>query len=204
MTANCLRLKNILIDRDGTLIEERQYLGDPDGVALIPGAAAGLKELSDAGCRLFLVTNQSGIGRGYFGMDGFLAVQRRIDELLERSSIFLADQAFCPHAPEERCPCRKPATGMWERLRERHGLRPEESAMIGDKPEDISFGRRAGLAVTILVLTGHGRRSAERLGIDASGQPLFFPEQDSPDQPHVVAADLGTASRWLLGQTARQ
>jgi D-glycero-D-manno-heptose 1,7-bisphosphate phosphatase len=198
-----LRLKNILIDRDGTLIEERHYLSDPEGVSLIPGAAAGLKALSDAGCRLFLVTNQSGIGRGYFGLDAFQAVQRRVVDLLESSSIFLADQAFCPHAPEERCACRKPATGMWDRLRDIHGLRPEESAMIGDKPEDISFGRRAGLAATILVLTGHGGRSAEKLGIDASGEPLFFPEQSSPELPDVVAADLGTASRWILDQTAR-
>jgi D-glycero-D-manno-heptose 1,7-bisphosphate phosphatase len=192
-----LRLRNVLLDRDGTLIEERNYLSDPDGVALITGAAQGLQAIQKAGGRLFLVTNQSGIGRGYFDLNEFAAVQKRVAEHLSRSSITLTGQTFCPHAPEDGCSCRKPHIGMWERLRDLHHLRAEETVMIGDKPEDILFGRRAGLAATILVLTGHGREAAERMGVPLTRDMLDL-EGDDRELPHVIAADLGTAARWIL------
>jgi D-glycero-D-manno-heptose 1,7-bisphosphate phosphatase len=193
-----LRLRNVLLDRDGTLIEERHYLSDPEGVSLIPGAVQGLKELKRAGCRLFLVTNQSGIGRGYFDLNAYAAVQGRIDELLSRASITLTGQAFCPHAPQERCSCRKPALGMWERLRDLHDLRPEESVMVGDKAEDVLFGRRAGLAASILVLTGHGKDAAKRLELPQTTTAMTLPESDRLDLPHAVVADLGAAARWII------
>jgi D-glycero-D-manno-heptose 1,7-bisphosphate phosphatase len=167
-------------------------------VALIPGAVEGLQGLLRSGLRLFLVTNQSGIGRGYFDLQAYQAVQQRIEQLLSRSSISLSGQLFCPHAPEERCPCRKPAPGMWERLRALHDLEACESVMIGDKPEDVLFGRRCGLAATILVLTGHGRDAALRLGLPATRDSLTLPESDRMDLPHAVAVDLEAAARWVL------
>jgi D-glycero-D-manno-heptose 1,7-bisphosphate phosphatase len=193
-----LRLRNVLLDRDGTLIEERHYLSDPDGVALIPGVAQGLHAIQNAGGRLFLVTNQSGIGRGYFDQNDFTAVQKMVEEHLSRSAITLTGQTFCPHAPEEGCSCRKPEVGMWEQLRVLHHLRPEESVMVGDKAEDILFGRRAGLALTILVLTGHGRKAAEQLDVPLTEDVLELAEDDNGKLPHVVAADLGIAARWIL------
>ncbi|NHZ48831.1 HAD-IIIA family hydrolase, partial [Nitratidesulfovibrio liaohensis] len=112
----------VLLDRDGTVIEDRHYLSDPSGVTLLPGAARGLAALAAAGARLFLVTNQSGIARGYFTEADLHACNARLDELLGEHGVSLADTAFCPHGPDDGCACRKPAPGMWLTLRDRHGL----------------------------------------------------------------------------------
>ncbi|WP_461210765.1 D-glycero-alpha-D-manno-heptose-1,7-bisphosphate 7-phosphatase [Desulfocurvus sp. DL9XJH121] len=196
-------LQNVILDRDGTVIRDRHYLSDPDGVELLPGAARGLARLAGAGVRLFLASNQSGIGRGYFGLDEHQAVQARLDEVLAGAGVRLAGAAFCPHAPEDGCACRKPATGMWEDLAREHGLDAQATAMVGDKPADVSMGLNAGLAATVLVLTGKGRESAEKLGLP----PLTGPCMELPERregwPHAVAEDLDAASRWLLEQGGR-
>ena len=157
----------VLFDRDGTVIFDRHYLSDPDGVELIPGTGEALAHLGVAGIASYLVSNQSGIGRGYFPESGWYACQARLDELLATFGAKLEDSRFCPHDPEEHCNCRKPGTGMWESLREAHGLEASSCAMVGDKPEDLRFGINAGLAAAVLVLTGKGEKSAEKLGLDA-------------------------------------
>ena len=157
----------VLFDRDGTVIFDRHYLSDPDGVELIPGTGEALARLGAAGIASYLVSNQSGIGRGYFPESGWYACQARLDELLAAFGAKLEDSRFCPHDPEEHCHCRKPGTGMWESLREKYGLESSSCAMVGDKPEDLRFGINAGLAAAVLVLTGKGEKSAAKLGLDA-------------------------------------
>ena len=155
-----MTLSAVLFDRDGTVIFDRHYLSDPAGVELIPGTGEALARLGRAGIASYLVSNQSGIGRGYFPESAWYACQERLDELLAQKGAKLEDTRFCPHDPEVSCSCRKPGTGMWESLREAHGL-------VGDKPEDLRFGINAGLAAAVLVLTGKGMKSAEKLGLDA-------------------------------------
>lgn len=157
----------VLFDRDGTLIVDRHYLGDPAGVELIPGTGEGLAALRSHGVRSFVISNQSGIGRGYFPESGWHACEARLGELLEPFGAVLDDERFCPHAPEEACRCRKPDTGMWESLKAEHGLNEENCAMVGDKVEDLLFGANAGLCAAVLVLTGKGEASAAKLGLDA-------------------------------------
>lgn len=178
-------LRNILLDRDGTIIRECNYLHDPDQVSLLPGAAGALVNLQRAGCRLILLTNQSGIGRGYFPESDYHAVHERLEEILALHKIEFTDALYCPHAPNEGCSCRKPATGMWQKLVQRHDLRPEESVMIGDKLADADFGRNAGLAATILVLTGHGEKERAKLA------------QQPERAPDFIAPNLELAARWL-------
>jgi len=198
----------VLLDRDGTVIEDRHYLSDPSGVALLPGAARGLAALAVAGARLFLVTNQSGIGRGYFTEADLHACNDRLGELLGEHGVALADTAFCPHGPDDGCACRKPAPGMWLTLRDRHGLRAADTAMVGDKPEDVAFGRDAGLGRVVLVLTGKGQAAARTLGVPVPEGDAAVREPDPadlaarPDWPHVVARDLAAAAAWLLGAAA--
>lgn len=178
-------LRNILLDRDGTVIKECNYLHDPDQVALLPGTARAMVTLQRAGCRLFLLTNQSGIGRGYFPESDYHAVHERLKEILALHKIGFTDALFCPHAPDTDCTCRKPGIGMWQELVCRHGLRPEESVMIGDKLADIEFGRNAGMAATILVLTGHGEQERAKLA-------------EQPEKaPDFIAPNLELAARWL-------
>lgn len=162
-----MKFSAVLFDRDGTVIFDRHYLSDPEGVELIPGTGEALAKLKGEGVSSYLVSNQSGIGRGYFPESGWYSCQARLDELLASFGAKFEDSRFCPHDPEDHCDCRKPAIGMWKSLHEAHGLEAASCAMVGDKPEDLRFGINAGLAAAVLVLTGKGMKSAEKLGLDA-------------------------------------
>ncbi|MCF8106496.1 MAG: HAD family hydrolase [Desulfohalobiaceae bacterium] len=189
---------DILLDRDGTVIKEKDYLCRPEELELLPGAGQALKSLQDMGCRLFLVTNQSGIGRGVFTLEDYHLVQARLENLLAEHGVFFQDEKFCPHPPSAGCTCRKPGTLMWQELVRDHDLYPETSLMIGDKPADLEFGAGAGLRGLVLVLTGYGRRTAERLGCpeipDGSG---FLELNRTGAGPDLLARDLPAAAAWI-------
>lgn len=190
----------LFLDRDGTIIEDRHYLRDPDGVVLLPGAGEALGRLVRAGIRLFLVTNQSGIGRGYFSEAEFRTCQTRLDELLCPWGASFTDVRMCPHGPEDQCACRKPRTGMWEQARGAWNLDPARCVMVGDKLDDLLFGINAGFAAAFLVLTGYGAAAAEKLGLpapvkaSAEAQPGGIPpdeEQTGVDQDAVNPVRAG-------------
>ncbi|GAB6057765.1 D-glycero-alpha-D-manno-heptose-1,7-bisphosphate 7-phosphatase [Desulfonatronum parangueonense] len=192
---------NILLDRDGTVIEECHYLCDPAHVRLTPGAGDALRSLVEAGHRLFLVTNQSGIGRGYFSHEQYEAVQERIAEVLREFDVVFTDTALCPHAPQDDCLCRKPLPGLWEQLRDKYDLRPEESMMIGDKAADICFARAGNMAAAVLVLSGYGLKTAQDLDLVVpSGKVLDLRPIANPKHPDIVAPDLAAAAEWMLGK----
>jgi D-glycero-D-manno-heptose 1,7-bisphosphate phosphatase len=132
--------KAVFLDRDGTLIHDRHYLGDPEGVELLPSAASAVARLNRAGIPVILVTNQSGIGRGIFTEADFEAVQRRIEQHLAEHGARLDAVYHCPHAPDHRppCDCRKPAPGMFMRAARDHGLDLARSVFIGDRVRDIA------------------------------------------------------------------
>lgn len=153
-------IKYLFADRDGTLIADKHYLSDPLQVELFPDIAKSLKLLQNYAIKTLVVTNQSGIGRGYFTEQDFLACQKALEQQLRAENVELFDYAFCPHAPEDKCRCRKPALGMWEYLSQKHGINSLECAMIGDKKEDVIFGIKAGFAYSCLVLTGKGQKTA--------------------------------------------
>lgn len=144
------------LDRDGTIIVEKNYLSDPAGVELLPGAAAGLRRLQAAGWGLVVVSNQSGIGRGYFTEADYEKVTARLVELLRAEGVALDGIYHCPHAPGAGCDCRKPLPGMLLRAARDLGFRPADCAVVGDKPADVELGRNAGAALSVLVRTGYG------------------------------------------------
>ncbi len=192
--------RTLLFDRDGTLIEDRHYLSDPSGVVLLPGVADALSSLSRNGCRLFLVSNQSGIGRGYFSEADVCACQARLNELLEKKGVRLTDAVWCPHAPERHCFCRKPLPGLWERLAMSHDLDPRTSMMIGDKLSDVRFAAAAGLAAAILVLTGEGEGERRDMG-----WPVPEPGKLAEVRPEgrcrvFLARDLSSVAESLVPQ----
>ncbi|MEF3698975.1 D-glycero-alpha-D-manno-heptose-1,7-bisphosphate 7-phosphatase [Desulfolutivibrio sp.] len=195
-------IDTVLLDRDGTVIVDEHYLCDPARVRLLPGAGQALARLAAAGMRLFVVSNQSGIGRGYFSETGHLAVQARLARLLDDYGVRLAGATFCPHAPDAACACRKPGLGQWEALRLRHGLDPATTAVVGDKASDVAFGKNLGAAVTVLVLTGHGVQEAARLGLPPlAGEAMDLPPGGgSPDHPwpDVLARDLAAAVERIV------
>ena len=146
-----------LLDRDGTLIVERDYLSDPEGVALLPGAAEGLRRMRGLGLLLVVVTNQSGIGRGYFSETALRLVHERLESLLAAEGVRLDGIYHCPHAPDDGCDCRKPGTGLAQRAARELGLSLARSAVVGDKGTDVALARALGVPA-VLVTTGHGER----------------------------------------------
>ena len=147
--------RHVLLDRDGTLNVERDYLSDPSQLQLLPGACAGLKRLQDHGLGLTLVTNQSAIGRGYFDLVQLNQIHDRLRTMLGDEDVALDGIYYCPHTPEEKCACRKPRTGMIDRASADLGFDPRDAFVIGDKACDIEMGRNVG-ATTFLVRTGYG------------------------------------------------
>jgi len=145
----------VALDRDGTIIVERNYLSDPAAVELLPGAAAGLRRMAEMGLGLIVVTNQSGIGRGMFDEKRLGEIHARMNELLAAERVRLDGIYYCPHRPEDGCQCRKPRPGLIERAARELGFDAKELFVIGDKECDIELGQRAG-AKTILVMTGYG------------------------------------------------
>ncbi|WP_207264400.1 D-glycero-beta-D-manno-heptose 1,7-bisphosphate 7-phosphatase [Desulfovibrio sp. Huiquan2017] len=145
----------VLLDRDGTIIRDKHYLHDPDGVELLPQAAEGLKRMQGMGFGLAVLTNQSGIGRGYYDEDSVIACNRRMTELLAGQGVVIDGVFFCPHAPGDNCNCRKPKPGLMQRAAAELDFDPAQAFMIGDKAADIDLGRNTG-AGTILVRTGKG------------------------------------------------
>lgn len=147
--------RTVFLDRDGTILEDRHYLADPDGVALLPGAASGLRRLQAAGATLVVVSNQSGVARGLISPSALAAVEERFRSLLATEGVALAGSYSCPHRAEDACDCRKPRAGLARRAAAELGLDLHRCMVVGDKPADIGLARHLG-ATAVLVRTGEG------------------------------------------------
>lgn len=155
------RRRAAFLDRDGTLIVERHYLSDPDGVELIAGVAPALRALRESGHALIVVTNQSGIARGLISPAEYEAVQNRLAELLGEEGVVLDGVYHCPHHPDITgpCVCRKPGAALFEQAAREHHLDLSASLYIGDRVRDVLPALRYG-GRGFLVLTGHGKSEA--------------------------------------------
>lgn len=136
----------VFLDRDGTVIADRHYLGDPAGVALLPGAGEAIARINQAGLLAVLVTNQSGIGRGFFSEADFQAVQDRLADALAAHGAHLDGIYHCPHSPAQPvpCDCRKPATGLFERAARDLHINLAASWFAGDRLRDVTPATRWG------------------------------------------------------------
>jgi D-glycero-D-manno-heptose 1,7-bisphosphate phosphatase len=143
----------VFLDRDGTLMRDVDYCGDPDKVEVFPQAAGALRRLKESGYKLIVITNQSGIGRGYFSEAEYRAVE---SEFAHQLGDGLIDASYhCPDLPRSNSIRRKPGPGMIFEAQRDHRLDLRRSFLIGDKSSDIGCGRNAGVR-TILVQTGYG------------------------------------------------
>jgi D-glycero-D-manno-heptose 1,7-bisphosphate phosphatase len=179
----------VLLDRDGTLIHDKHYLDTPEGVEWHDGAFEALRRLEEAGYRLFVVTNQSGVARGKMTEEDVQSIHERMRENLQKNDIVVEDFYYCPYLEDAKDPeyrresnLRKPSPGMLLEAKEDYDLDLTNSYMIGDKPSDVEAGARAGTS-TILVNTGKDVRPDE-----------FPADYDSPD--HRVDS-LPEASRVI-------
>lgn len=134
-----------LLDRDGTVIVDKVYLSDPEAIEFAPGAVEGMRLMRDAGFGFAMVTNQSGIARGYFGEAEFEAVQARLSSLLAAEGLALEAVFHCPHGPQDGCACRKPRPGMINAAMRALGFGPGRAVMIGDSDADMGAAATAGI-----------------------------------------------------------
>ncbi len=150
-------VKAIFLDRDGTINElnSQGFVHQPDNFRFLPGALEGLKEFSKMGYKLIIVTNQSGIGHGFYTEEDMHSVHEKMVQLLSEEGIEIHDINYCPHKRGEGCSCRKPRPGMIATAIEKHGIDISRSFMVGDNTKDIKVGENAGLK-TIGLNTGYG------------------------------------------------
>jgi D,D-heptose 1,7-bisphosphate phosphatase len=153
----------VFLDRDGTVIVEKDYLADPALIQFVDGAFDALRLLRDNGYKLVIVTNQSGIARGLYRLEDYRAVEARMEEVLAEKGIVLDGVFFCPHHPDYTgpCECRKPGIGMYRDAERNLGINLANSVYVGDRLKDVlpalELGGRA-----ILVRTGYGAVEAAR------------------------------------------
>jgi D-glycero-D-manno-heptose 1,7-bisphosphate phosphatase len=187
------RRRYVVLDRDGTLIVERRYLADPAGVELIPGAAAALRRLAGLGLGLVVVTNQSGIARGFLDLARLEEIHARVEGLLAAEGVALDGIYVCPHHPDDACPCRKPGTALLLRAARELDFEPRQSFVVGDLASDVDLGRAVG-ATTLLVRTGYGAEQAAsgRARPDHVVEDLV--EAAATIERLLAAAGLGEAS----------
>ena len=174
----------IFLDRDGTMIVEKNYLSDPAQVELLPGVVQALKRLQDARFMLFIVTNQSGIGRGYYTVKDMHRVHDRLRALLARDGVRIDKIYFAPEAPDQPSRGRKPSPQFLFDARDEFGLDLGQSYLIGDKLIDLECGWNAGVEKCLLVRTGYGAE-VERTAADRLARA-------------VVVDDLPAAAEWIV------
>ena len=171
------------LDRDGTLVPDTGYMGDPDDLQLFPGTAGALRTIAAAGYALVVISNQAGVGRGLFGLTRAYEVMARLRTLLREEGVELDAIYLCPHRPDEGCECRKPKTALLERAADDLGLSLRRSVMVGDKWIDVEAAHRVD-ATGVLVRTGYGR--------EEEANPI--PGWRLADH---VCDDLPAFARWL-------
>lgn len=185
----------VFVDRDGTLNREVHYLRRVADLRLLPGAAAAVRRLTAAGFAVVVVTNQSGVARGLIDVDALAAIHRALVRRLAAGGARLAGIYVCPHHPEigtpplrRRCRCRKPAPGMVRRAARELDLDLARSYCVGDGPGDLALAAAVG-SRAVLVLTGHGRRTADAL--------------DGHTPVAHVAANFRAAAEWIIDDARR-
>ena len=181
MTSSTQRRPAVFLDRDGTLIEDVDYLSSPEQIAVFDRSGDALRLLKECGYVLVLISNQSGVGRGIFDEPTLKLIN---DTMIEKLGGLIDAVYYCPHRPEDNCRCRKPLTGMVEKAVSEMNIDIANSWVVGDKKSDIETGFNAGTS-TALVMTGYGEDELKRLD----------------RMPDVVADDLLAAAHEICSRT---
>lgn len=174
----------LFLDRDGTLILDKHYLHKPEDVEFVPGSAEALRSLQEAGFRLFIVTNQSGVGRGYFTLADVDRVHAHIEAELAAEDVTFDAIYVAPEAPDQPSRGRKPSPAFLLEAAEDFDIDLSRSYVVGDKRIDLETGWNAGCRRSLLVRTGYGAATAET--------------EASALRDAVIVDDLAAACRWIL------
>ena len=168
--------KAVFLDRDGTINIDTGYVGDPDKLVIIEGAREAIKLLKDKGFLVFIVTNQSGVARGYFSVEQMQLVNKKILDELAHKQVCIDGIYYCPHHPDEECSCRKPKPLIVNSIAAEFAVELKRSYFVGDKMSDVHTGKNAGCR-TVLI------NSDDEVG---------------SIEPDFVAKDLLEGSQWIV------
>ena len=191
LTSTSLAGVTVFLDRDGTLNVDTGYVKSPDDFTVLPGVGAALARLKQAGARLVVVTNQSGLGRGYFSSRDLEAIHSKLRLVLAEDGVTLDGLYFCPHHPDDHCNCRKPARGMIDRAHAELKVDLSRSYVIGDSIRDVELAKQVG-ARSLLVMTGPS-------GAEALADLMA---RDLP--PDYVAEELSQAVDWIVAHATHR
>lgn len=180
-----MKNKAIFIDRDGTINVDVHYLDDPDKFEMYPGVGEGVKKLKENRFKIIVITNQSGIARGYFTEKQLFDIHERMKKEFQRFNVALDGIYYCSHHPDDNCNCRKPNTALFEKAIKEHAIDVKKSYMLGDKILDISAGKKIGVG-TILIPEPHIR------------EEYLSEKNDWEYNPDYIANDFMDAVEWIL------
>lgn len=176
----------IILDRDGVInYESVEYIKSPAEWLPIPGSLEAIAQLNRAGFRVLIATNQSGVARGYYDIDMLDSIHEKLMRELAAVGGYVEEIFFCPHHPDEKCPCRKPRPGLIHRMQEKYPLQLQETFFIGDSYVDMQVALSMGCR-PILVMSGNGRVVAEKYAEELQAVPKF--------------ADLACAVEFVLSE----
>lgn len=188
----------VFLDRDGTINEQMGYINHIDRFQMLPGAAGAIRTLNEAGVPVVVVTNQSGLARGYFPAELLDEVHAKMEKALAREGAHVEAIYVCPHHPEAKeeryrlaCSCRKPRTGLFEQAARELGIDLAASYVVGDRWSDVKAAVRCQ-ATPVLVLTGYGKGDYQYIGPHQEVQPAF------------VAENLHAAVAWILADMEKE
>jgi histidinol-phosphate phosphatase family protein len=174
----------VFLDRDGTIARDVPYCRRIEDFDILPGAPEGIRLLNECGFKVVVVTNQSGIARGYFTEETLARIHQKMRDDLSGHGARIDSIYFCPHHPDEGCGCRKPGPALLLQAAGEMDVELKLSYMVGDDPKDLEAGRAAGCK-TLLVTTGPNRGDLQRKSVT----------------PDYVAVDLYEAARWIAGDS---
>tara|TARA_B100001971_G_C18268012_1_gene596279 strand:- start:35101 stop:35625 length:525 start_codon:yes stop_codon:yes gene_type:complete len=168
--------KLLFLDRDGTLIYDKHYMHDPKLVEFVPNCLLALKKFKERGYLFYVITNQSGIGRGFFNEEQMHSVHHKMDELFAKEGIKIEQYLHCPHAPEDNCDCRKPSPKLINLVLKDLNYDPKFSFMIGDKQSDVDAGLNAGIQGVLVKKDANSERPGEFLDLLEMYQSIYNKE----------------------------
>jgi len=175
----------VFLDRDGTINPDSGYIDSPEKIRLFPAAGSGLRLLYQYDFLLFVVSNQSGVGRGYFPESALEPIHRKLSSEIEKEGAKLTEIVYCPHHPDDKCECRKPSPYLVLELADRYGINLVGSYFIGDKITDVLTGINAGCGSILLA------EHSQLLGLRGMKEWI---------EPDHIAVDLYQAARWIVGE----
>jgi D,D-heptose 1,7-bisphosphate phosphatase len=172
--------KAVFVDRDGTINIDGPYLSDPDKFQMYPGVGEGVSILRKNGYKVIIITNQSGIGRGYFTEDDLSKIHEKMRKEFQRFHTDIDGIYYCPHHPDNNCDCRKPKTKLFEQAIRDHNIDVKKSYMLGDAIQDIEAGKKIGLKTILIPVS-----STENIATKKQG-------------PDYIASNFTKAVEWIL------